>query len=100
MSLPPHTPLLLSCCCILNIAFVIYVTVCPFLLKSVTHFDALCLPSPSTSLVSRLLTSPISIVQNLNPVTLVIIQPTHFYYFYQLSMQLNAKQLVRCQKQH
>lgn len=100
MSLPLHTPLLLSFCCILNITFVTYVTVCPLLLKSVSHFYALCLPSPSTFHISRLLTSPISIVQNLNPVTLVIIQPTRFYYFYQLSMQLNAKQLVSCQKQY
>ena len=99
MSLPLHTPLLLSFCRILNIAFVTYVTVC-LLLLSLSHFDALCLPSPSTFHISRLLTSPISMVPNLNPVTLVIIQPTHFYYFYQLSMQLNAKQLVSCQKQH
>ena len=47
MSLPLHTPLLLSFCRILNIAFVTYVTVC-LLLLSLSHFDALCLPSPST----------------------------------------------------
>ena len=46
MHFPPHTPLLLSFCCILNNCFCVYVTVCPLLLKSVSDFDALSFPLP------------------------------------------------------
>lgn len=44
---------------------------------------------------------PTSIFQNLNSAILVIIQQTILLLLsYQLSKQLNAKQLVSCQKQH